>query len=160
MVALCKITVEFHAQIVTIGIVIELTFEKCQCFKSQRSIMANGERRFSFFTHFRLTLLPVLERKAQFQGMPWWGALIQTCFVVTSPIFQGVQASMSVSKLVWFSQDPNSSLREHFIARNPEFRNNVCVTSEDTSITLHDKSLGINHKCALDCEVLSFQPLS
>ena len=70
MVALCKITVEFHAQIVTIGIVIELTFEKCQCFKSRRSIMANGERRFSFFTHSRLTLLPVLETKAQFQGMP------------------------------------------------------------------------------------------
>ena len=59
MVALGKITVEFHAQIVTIGIVIELTFEKCQCFKTQRSIMANKERRFSFFTHSCLTLFPV-----------------------------------------------------------------------------------------------------
>lgn len=33
VVAPCKIIVQFHIQIVTIGIVTELTFEKCQYFK-------------------------------------------------------------------------------------------------------------------------------
>lgn len=48
VVAPCKIIVQFHIQIVTIGLVTELTFEKCQYFKAHNPIMFNGEMLFSF----------------------------------------------------------------------------------------------------------------